>query len=134
MTQANDKAAIPPKCGYKLSSLGGADKYCNKSSNPELKRMAPHPRTFRKAREQVKLMVNDGVSPQKIRRYLHRWAMWWVRTTENWHYHELLEWFLNGCWDFELAAYALGLLSHAKFKITKDQGLVTEASGFRAIA
>ena len=92
------------------------------------------PRTLRKARSQVKLMVEDGGSPRKIKDYLHRWVMWWVRTTDNWHYHELLEWYLNGCWDFELAAYALGLLSHAKFKITKDQGLVTEASGFRAIA
>ena len=70
-------------------------------------------------------MVEDGVSPRKITSYLHRWVMWWVRTTENWRYHELLEWFLNVCWDFEPATYAAGLLIHASFKITKDQGLVT---------
>ena len=96
--------------------------------------MAPHPRTLRKARSQVKRMVEDGVSPRKITGYLHRWVMWWVRTTDNWHYHELLEWFLNVCWDFEPAAYAAGLLIHAQFEITKDQGKVSEDSGLQATA
>ena len=79
-------------------------------------------------------MVEDGVSPRKITGYLHRWVMWWVRTTESWHYHELLEWFLKRCWDDEVAVYAAGLLIHAPFKITGDQGLVTGAPGHHAIA
>ena len=40
--------------------------------------LVPHGRTLRKAREQVKLMVIDGVSPLRISSYLNRWAMWWV--------------------------------------------------------
>ncbi len=113
---------------------GGVDKSPNKSSCSEIQRIAPHPRTLRKARTQVKIMVEDGVSPRKIKDYLQRWVMWWVRTTENWHYHELLEWFLNVCWDFEPTAYAAGLLIHEQFKITKDQGLVTEIPGNQATA
>jgi hypothetical protein len=80
-------------------------------------------------------MVSDGVSPQKIRRYLHQWAIWWVRTSEHWQYQELLKWFLNLCWDFSPAAYAAGLLHHA---IKKDcnhyQALVPPISGFHATA
>ncbi len=26
--------------------------------------------------------------------------MWWARSTQSWQYQELLEWFLNVCWDF----------------------------------
>ena len=70
------------------------------NQTPALERIVPHPRTLRKAREQVKQMVIDGVSPHRIRSYLHRWAMWWVRTTQSWQYQELIEWFLNVCWDF----------------------------------
>ena len=134
MTQGHDKAAIPVRCDDNTASLGGVNTSRNKSSCSELQRMAPHPRTLRKARAQVKLMVEDGVSPRKITGYLHRWVMWWVRTTENWHYHELLEWFLNVCWDFEPAAYAARLRTRAPFKITKDHGLVTEVPGNHATA
>jgi len=35
-------------------------------------RIVPHARTLRKAREQVKWMVRDGVSPRRIISYLHR--------------------------------------------------------------
>ena len=41
-----------------------------------LDRIVPHPRTLRKARENVKAMVNSGVSPCRIRSYLHRWSTW----------------------------------------------------------
>ena len=72
-------------------------------------RIVPHARTLRKAREQVKQMVIDEVSPRRIRRYLHHWTTWWVRTTKTWQYQELLEWFLQVCWDFKPATYAAGL-------------------------
>lgn len=33
----------------------------------------------REARENVKQMVTDGISFRKIRRYLHRYVMWWQK-------------------------------------------------------
>jgi hypothetical protein len=44
-------------------------------------RIVPHPRTLRKAREQVKSMVIDEASPRRIRNYLHRWVIWWAMTS-----------------------------------------------------
>lgn len=35
--------------------------------------------------EQIKQMVIDG-SPRRISSYLHRWSMWWARTSEHWDY------------------------------------------------
>lgn len=114
VTQAIDKTVISVNIVQHSSSLngGGADIASN-NQLPALDRIVPHPRTLRKAREQVKQMVIDGVSPQRIRSYLHRWSMWWVRSSQSWQYQELLEWFLNVCWDFSPAAYAAGLLHHA---------------------
>ncbi|WP_207383393.1 hypothetical protein, partial [Legionella adelaidensis] len=43
--------------------------------------IVPHPRTLRKARENVKQMVAGGVSLQRIRNYLSNWATWWLRTS-----------------------------------------------------
>lgn len=63
------------------------------------KTIVPHTRTLRNAREQVKQMVNDGVSLPRIKSYLHRWCSWWVRTAQNWHYQELMAWFIQACWD-----------------------------------
>ena len=54
-----------------------------------------------------------GLSARRIRSYLHRWALWWVRTSQSWQYQELLGWFLHVCWDYSPAAYAAGLLQHA---------------------
>ncbi len=79
---------------------------------PEPDRIVPHPRTLRKAREQVKQMVKDGVSPGRIRSYLHRWGAWWVRTSETWGYQDLFVWFLEVCRDPVPAAYAAGLYWH----------------------
>ena len=39
-------------------------------------RIAPHPRTLRKAREQIRWMVTDEVSLPKIRNYFARWLRW----------------------------------------------------------
>jgi hypothetical protein len=65
------------------------------------KAIAPHARTLRNAREQVKQMVIDGVSLRRIKRYLSRWCAWWVRTAENWQYQELIGWFIQACRDAE---------------------------------
>jgi len=73
-------------------------------------RCVPHPRTLRKAREQVKAMVKDGVSSQRIRCYLHAWATWWVRTQESWQYDQLLVRFISTCWDTVTKHYAYSLL------------------------
>ena len=118
-----------------LTSLwgGGTDTTINHQT-PGLDHIVPHSRTLRKAREQVKLMVNDGVSPQKIRRYLHLWASWWVRTTESWQYQELLEWFLNVCWDFDPAAYAAGLLQRAINTAYQERAQALPTPGSHATA
>ena len=95
---------------------GGETDVATVHQTPALDRIVPHPRTLRKAREQVNAMVNSGVSPRRIRSYLHRWSTWWVGTAQSWQYQELLEWFLNVCWDLAPAAYATGLLHHATMK------------------
>jgi len=73
-------------------------------------RIVPHPRTIRKAREQVKVMVKDGVSLRKISRYLHRFVLWWVKTSIIWTYEELLNIFIQSCYESQLAKIAYGLL------------------------
>ena len=93
---------------------------------PEPNRIVPHPGALRKAREQLKQMVIDGVSPCRISSYLYRWSTWWVRTTESWDYQDLLGWFLNACWEPSPAAsFAAGLLDKAK----KNQTLSTQVRG-----
>lgn len=54
-------------------------------------------------------MVIDGTSTRRIRNYLDRFVVWWVHTSGTWTYQELLEWFLDVCWQQEIAAYAAGL-------------------------
>lgn len=77
-------------------------------------RIVPHARTLRKAREQVKYMVIDEVSPRRIRNYLHRWVCWWVNATNTWKYQELLQCFLEVCWHESVAAIAASLQRHFK--------------------
>lgn len=72
-------------------------------------RIVPHPRTLRKAREQVKHMVINEVSPRRIGNYLHRWVTWWVRTSDVWQYQELLQWFIDVCWPVHVRDYATSL-------------------------
>lgn len=138
MTQANDEAVIPVNTAHYPTSLyggGGTDAVISHQTLG-LDHIVPHSRTLRKAREQINQMVSDGVSPQRIRSYLHQWAMWWVRTTESWHYQKLHVWFLNVCWDFNPAAYAAGLLHNAirKYGTNHYQARVLLTSGFHAIA
>ena len=68
--------------------------------------IVPHARTLRHAREQIKQIVIDGVSHQRIRSYLSRWCAWWVRTVTCWTKDELLDWFLDVCWDGRVASIA----------------------------
>jgi len=83
--------------------------------------------------EKVQAMVNTGVSPCRIKSYLHRWVTWWVSTAQSWQYEELLAWFLNMYWDLKPAAYAAGLLHHAIMKTPSDHS-VRPRSGFHATA
>jgi hypothetical protein len=76
----------------------------------------------------------DGVSPQRIRNYLHRWTAWWVSTVPGWQYQELLEWFLLCCWDFNPAAFAAGLLHHAIKEHMQLEHPVLTALAFQATA
>jgi hypothetical protein len=83
----------------------------------ELIRMAPHPRTLRKAREQVKYMVIDGSSAYRIRNYLHRWVMWWTNTSITWQYQELLQHFINASWHEQATAYATTLSCRQQLRL-----------------
>ena len=98
-------------CSEQLSpTMGGSH------SPPEPIRIAPHSRTFRKAREQIKQMVQDGFSIQSIRRYLHRFVLWWVNTSDTWTYDELLILYQETCWDKRLATFAQVLLEQYAIK------------------
>ena len=111
--QVNDGAIAPVNIAHYLTSLGGETNVAADHQTPALENIVPHPRTLRKAREQVKHMVMLGISSRRIRRYLNRWATWWVGTSECWQYQELLVWFIKACWSDAPAAYAAGLLHHA---------------------
>ncbi|HAT7072024.1 TPA: hypothetical protein JAN90_04440 [Legionella pneumophila] len=105
-----------------LPMRGRVDAMCHPNGQPLLYTcIVPHPRTLRKAREQVKWMVKDGVSPRRIISYLHRWCLWWVRTSKHWLYPDVLLWFLEACWDADGAAYATQLhAAHIKKLCTLD--------------
>lgn len=49
--------------------------------------------TMSELRGQMKCMVID----------------WWVRASETWEYQELLQWFIDVCWEERTAAYAAAL-------------------------
>jgi hypothetical protein len=61
--------------------------------------MVPHARTLRKAREQVKAMVDDEVSLPRIKAYLNQWLRWWQRTSSTWDYTELSHAYIKSCWN-----------------------------------
>ena len=80
-------------------------------------RFFPHPRTLRKARMQVNIMVFNGFSIRRIRNYLHRWLVWWLRTAVIWKYDELLNWLIHSCWENNPATHiAKGLLEQHNLK------------------
>jgi hypothetical protein len=74
-------------------------------------RIVPHSRTLRKGRVQVRQRVLEGCSTRQIRRYLHRFLLWWVNTSGSWQYYELGAWFVTACGDINTAAYAATLLA-----------------------
>ena len=92
-------------------------------------RITPHARTLRKARENVRLMVADQVSPAKIRRYFSRWLHWWVNASNTWKTHQLLQSFMNGCWHESVSTYARALYHH---HTTLLHTLVTTAGDLQA--
>ena len=73
--------------------------------------ITPHARTLRKARENVRLMVADQVSPAKIKRYFVQWARWWVKTANIWDFQSLVEQFIMTCWQDAPANIAAAVLS-----------------------
>lgn len=91
-------------------------------SQNEFIRIRSHPRTLRKAREQVKQMVRNGFSAQQIKSYLCRWTVWWVSTSKTWDYNELLIWFIDACWDLNVAAQAASLLHSS---VTRSRRMMT---------
>ena len=104
-TQAKNTCAAHA-CDVQLLSIMGGVKPIPSHSPLEPIRIVPHPRTLRKAREQVKQMVHDGFSIQSIRRYLHRFVLWWVNTAETWTYDEILILYQETCWNKRLAMFA----------------------------
>lgn len=77
MTQANALAVNNDMFAHYLPEMGVVETVeRSQEPLPEPPRIVPHSRTLRKAREQVKYMVFDGVSPRRIRNYLHQWVTW----------------------------------------------------------
>ncbi len=109
---------LPVKYSLALTSGGGVEVTTDHSQNALL-RIRPHPRTLRKAREQVKQMVHNGFSAQYIRSYLRQWTVWWVSTSKTWNYNELLIWFMDACWDINIAAPAASLLQSGVMRSRK---------------
>lgn len=85
----------------------------NTLQQPNTLTLVPHPRTLRKAREQVKTMVNDGISFQKISNYLTHWATWWAQASGIWSTQELLLAYVTQCWDQTAALLACGLIPYS---------------------
>src|SRR3990167_3176990 len=105
---ANDDVITAVSSAHSLSESGGVEPIVRHQQHVAL-HMTPHPRALRKARENVKFMVADQVSPVKIRCYFSRWLQWWVTTSNTWQYHELLQAFMNVCWHESVSAYAIAL-------------------------
>ena len=99
--------------------ISGGGKTASDHQTHESQRIVPHPRTLRKAREQIKCMVIDGASPRQIRNYLHRWVTWWVNASETWQYSELINGFIALCWDASVAVYAADLLQRHLIKVLR---------------
>ena len=94
-----------------LTTMGGKDSIIiAEGVNPEQIPIVPHARTLRKAREQVRLMVIDGFSTPRIKRYLNAWLVWWMRTSQSWHYQTVLLQFIHHCRDRYIAGIAMELL------------------------
>jgi hypothetical protein len=74
-------------------------------------------------------MVTIGISTNRIRRYLHKFLLWWAKTSGTWTYHELIDWFIKSCWDINPAAHAAGLLKRYFTKLlTETLGVALRAA------
>ena len=82
----------------------------------------PHARSFRHAREQVKWMINDGLSAKKIQTYLLRWARWWVRTVSTWQVLGLIQEFQERCFDNYLKKFVEALIQE-RFSVDAHSGV-----------
>ena len=102
----------------------GGGKPVSEHQKHEPIRIVAHPRTLRKAREQVRLMVLDGLSAQRISNYLHRFIAWWAMTSSTWQYQEILRWFIDVCWHEATSNYALALYQRHYLKRLHTSGSV----------
>lgn len=94
-----------------LTRLGGNNNtIIADEENPGQIPIVLHVRTLRNAREQVRLMVIDGFSTPRIRRYLNAWLAWWVRTSQSLSPHAVLSQFIQTCRDNIISRIATGLL------------------------
>jgi len=90
---------------------GGGKLNQQSSEEPKIAlKQVPHARTFRHAREQVKVMIESGFSTQVIQTYLIRWARWWVLTVKTWQVLELLKSFQAKCFDDYLKIFIEALI------------------------
>ena len=80
--------------------------------------MMLHPRTLRKAREQVNCLMTDGFSARYIKNYLIRWTRWWCGASTLWQQQKVLQQFFEACWDIQISAVAMTLMSA---KITSER-------------
>lgn len=62
---------------------------------------------------------------------MRRWAIWWVSTSETWQYNTLLKWFIDACWEVNVAAYATGLLLRS---VNKPGTTASQAQGLASLA
>ena len=109
ITPANDASVDLSMPAHALSDEGGGKPvYEQKKLEPF--RIVPHPRTLRKAREQIQCMVADGASLPQTRIYIRRFVMWWVKTVVSWSYNELVESLIQSCWSSHIASIVYGLL------------------------
>jgi len=113
----NDSMIFLDKDDDILNILGGGEPP-NEQIQLVSQRIVPHARTLRKAREQVKAMVETGFSTHRIKSYLKKWALWWAITSETWNYEYLLRQFIKSCWDYRLGAFAAELLPNVTLSYT----------------
>jgi hypothetical protein len=106
---------LPAQTEDNTDPMHGNDKSC--AAN----RIIPHSRTLRKARENIKYMVKDGVSRPKIRSYLFRWLCWWARPSTQWERSALFCWFVKSCWDNVSLQMAKETYQHYFKELITDQ-------------
>lgn len=69
-------------------------------------------RTNTAKRENVRWMVADGLSAQKIKSYFLRWTHWWVKTATLWDFQTLVRQFISICWHEAPVTIATEVLTH----------------------